>query len=261
MVPVNRKPKYSSSQLIQAFEAGQFELCYQPQYELSSGDFVGVEALLRWLHPDKGMIAPGEFIPLAEYTGLIVPLGRWVLEKACHQNRAWQEDGLPCIRMAVNIAAEQLKQDGFIEMVQASLTQSKLDPAYLELEITENVLLDDELVIQTIKKLKALGIQIALDDFGAGYANFTHLKKIPIDRVKIDQDYIAGISKEDRRETHIREVISIAIHLNFRVLAEGVETEAQKQFLLNENCHEVQGYYFSQPIDALQTARLLRQAK
>ncbi|MDX1901048.1 MAG: EAL domain-containing protein [Gammaproteobacteria bacterium] len=257
--------KFSLTQLSRAFERGQFELCYQPQYDLATGACTGVEALIRWKHPEKGLICPIDFIPLAENTGLIVPIGRWVLEKACSQNRAWQEDGLPCIRIAVNIAPEQLQHDDFIEMVQWSLAQSKLDPTYLELEISENALLDDEAVINRIHQLKALGIQVALDDFGIGYANLSHLEKLPIDRVKIDQEFVSSISQENHDEVdthlHIRAVISISMNLNFRVLAEGVETETQKQFLLNERCHEAQGYYFSHPIAADEVASLLRQSK
>jgi len=259
-MPGGRK-KYDNTQLQLAFDSGQLELFYQPQYDFLTLAYSAVEALIRWNHPDDGILNPSDFMPLAEETGLIIPIGKWVIEEACKQNRAWQDAKLPFVRVAVNITNQQLQHEDIVEVVQQALTQSGLHPSWLELEIVEDVFLDDQHTIEKIHQLKNLGIHIALDDFGAGCANLSHLKILPVDRVKIDRAYITNVPEDLAGQAHIREIITIAIKLNIRVLVEGVENEYQKQFLLQEKCHEAQGYYFSHPLPHYEFAELLRRLK
>lgn len=236
----------------------EFFLQYQPQYNVSTKQLLSVEALIRWNHPKKGVVAPHNFIPLAEETGLIIPIGEWVLRTACHQNKEWQNLGYSPIRVTVNITTHQFKQPNIVKMIQTILQESGLEPHYLELELTENVIINSIESANIISELKAIGIQIALDDFGTGYSGLNYLRKIPIDRVKIDQSFIQNIDVNRGDEVIIQAIIAMAENLNLEILAEGVETKQQLDFLQSQNCREVQGFYFSKPLSADEVKDLLR---
>lgn len=245
-------------QLRQAVTNNELFLCYQPQVDIKNGQIVAAEALLRWNHPKKGLLLPLDFIQLAEETGLIVPIGEWVLYQACAQNKAWQDAGLPPIRVAVNVTAQQFIHQNMVELVRKVLDYTKLDPQYLELELTENVILSNSEIIKAVVELKKIGITIAIDDFGTGYSSLSYLKKIPLDRLKIDSSFIQHIKSDTDDEVIIRAVIAIANNLNFKVLAEGVETEDQLNFLRTNACGDVQGFYFSKPLTVTELEYYLR---
>jgi diguanylate cyclase (GGDEF)-like protein len=236
------------TELSQAIEMGQFVLHYQPEFNLVTGVLEGAEALMRWQHPERGLIMPEEFISIAEETGLIVPMGEWVLRAACRQNKIWQESHLPQLRMAVNVAGLQFEHPGFVDLVKNILQDSGLSASYLELEITENVIIKNNKFVNIVHELKNLGTRIALDDFGSGYSNINYLRKLPIDRLKIDRTYIQNIRTNAQDEAIIRTVIAMANAFNLQVLAEGVETPDQLNFLKEAQCHEGQGFYFSKPL-------------
>jgi diguanylate cyclase (GGDEF)-like protein len=235
-------------ELRQAITHGEFFLCYQPQIDLQNDKLIAVEALLRWQHPQKGVLLPIDFIPLAEETGLIVQIGEWVMRTACAQNKAWQLAGFTPIRVAVNVTSQQFKQHNLIETVRTILQETNLDPKYLEIELTENVILSNREVIRVAVELKKLGVIIAIDDFGTGYTSLSYLHKIPLDRLKIDSSFIQHIQSSSDDEVIIRAVIAMAKNLNLEVLAEGVETVNQVNFLKKYNCDDVQGFYFSKPL-------------
>lgn len=236
------------TELRQAITHSELFLCYQPQVKLSTGDIVAVEALIRWQHPQKGLLLPMDFIPLAEETGLIIPMGEWVLRTACHQNKIWQESGLPPIRVAVNLANQQLKQPDLVETIESILKETGLKPQYLEIELTENVLINNIEVVNRIHELKEMGMQIALDDFGTGYTNINYLKQIPLDSLKIDKSLMDHIDSSRSDEVIMQAIIAMAGSLNFEVLAEGVETQKQLDCLKTVNCENIQGFYFSKPL-------------
>ncbi len=235
-------------QLRQALINNELFLLYQPQIDVKSGTISAVEALVRWNHPTKGVILPIDFIPLAEEAGLIVPIGEWVLRTACLQNKAWQDAGMPPIRVAVNITTQQLNQYNLVEIVKNILEETKLDPKYLELELTENSIISNISVIDTINTLKDLGLHIALDDFGTGYSSLSYLKNIHLDRLKIDKSFVQNILLNRGDEVIIQAIITMAHSLNLEVLAEGVETEQQLDFLNLNKCGDIQGFYFSKPL-------------
>lgn len=235
-------------ELRQAITRGEFFLCYQPQISLEKGKLEAVEALIRWQHPRKGVLLPIDFIPLAEETGLIIPIGEWVMRSACKQNKAWQDAGYPPIRIAVNVSIQQFKLGNIIETVRDILKETKLNPEYLEIELTENVILSNREVINIVTGLKKLGVIIAIDDFGTGYSSLSYLRKIPLDRLKIDGSFIQHIKSPTDDEVIIRAVIAMAKNLNLEVLAEGVETIDQLNFLKKHECGDVQGFYFSKPL-------------
>lgn len=238
-----------------ALDKGQFILHYQPQLEIESGRIIGVEALVRWQHPDKGMISPAEFIPVAEETGLIVPMGDWILRAACLQAKAWQEQGLPYVRMAVNLSARQFKDPLFSQRVLEILNETGLDPQYLELEVTESILVDGlESVSAVLQDFKRAGITIALDDFGTGYSSLSYLKRFPIDKLKIDQSFVRDVLKDINDASLVRAIIAMAQALGLRAIAEGVETQGQFDFLDAEGCDEIQGYHIGRPMPAEQVA-------
>ncbi len=245
------------TELRQALIKGEFFLCYQPQFDLNSEKLIAVEALLRWQHPKKGVLLPMDFIPLAEETGLIIPISEWVLRTACAQNKAWQELGLEPIRVAVNVTAQQFKLQNLTETVRRILEETKLEPQYLELELTENVLLSSPEIIKMVVELKKLNVSIAIDDFGTGYSSLSYLHKIPLDRLKIDASFIHHIQSAKDDEVIIRAVIAMAKNLNLEVLAEGVETLDQLNFLRKYKCEDVQGFYFSKPLMAEELKKLL----
>lgn len=244
-------------QIRQAIAREEFFLLYQPQMDINKDQLVAVEALIRWNHPEKGVILPIDFIPLAEETGLIIPIGEWVLKTACKQNKAWQKAGLPPIRVAVNITTQQLNQYNLVEFVKEVLNETQLDPCYLELELTENSIVSSTTAISTINTLKELGIHIALDDFGTGYSGLSYLKNLQLDRLKIDRSFVKNIQINRGDEVIIQAIITMAHSLNLEVLAEGVETEAQMDFLKNLKCGEIQGFYFNKPLSNVDLEKLL----
>lgn len=244
--------------LHQAIANNEFVLCYQPQVDLETESLVAVEALIRWNHPEHGLVSPSEFIPLAEETGLIVPLGEWVLRTACTQNKAWQNAGLPPIRVSVNVTAQQLHQYNFVKTLIDILEETKLSPQYLELELTEDTFINHPSLRNTILILKDLGIRIALDDFGTGYSSLTSLRDIPIDRLNIDKSFVQNIKIVQGDEIILQAIIAMAKNLNLEVLAEGVETEIQMNFLKSQKCGEIQGFYFSKALTPKELEQLLK---
>jgi diguanylate cyclase (GGDEF)-like protein len=241
-----------------ALERDEFILHYQPQVDLRSGRIVGMEALIRWQHPALGMVPPGRFIGLAEETGLIVPIGAWVLRTACAQIKAWQSAGLGFLRVSVNLSARQFYQRDLLESVGAVLAQSGLDPQYLEIELTESMVMTDvDSAVAILRGLKALGVQMSIDDFGTGYSSLSYLKRFPIDVLKIDQSFVRDITIDPDDAAIVTSIISLAHNLRLNVIAEGVETEAQLEYLRRHGCDEIQGYYFSRPVDAEAFAALV----
>jgi diguanylate cyclase (GGDEF)-like protein/PAS domain S-box-containing protein len=235
-------------ELRHALANDEFFLVYSPQLDLESEKLVAVEALLRWQHPNKGILLPIDFIPLAEETGLIVPLGEWMIRQACRQNREWQNAGISNIRIAVNIAAKQLQQQNITQVIKEILDETGLKPEYLELELTENVIINNASIVNTISELKNLGVTIVMDDFGTGYSNLSYLQKVPLDRLRIDRSFIQQIGSENDDEIIIRAVIAMAKSLHLEVLAEGVETKNQLEFLQKYDGGNVQGFYFGSPL-------------
>jgi diguanylate cyclase (GGDEF)-like protein/PAS domain S-box-containing protein len=246
----------------QALERGEFVLHYQPQIDVASGSIVGAEALIRWKHPEIGMVSPGRFIPVAEVSGLIGPIGEWVLREACRQNRAWQTDGLPPICIAVNISSVQFRGGNLEESVREVLAVTGLEPEWLELELTEGTVMSDaNATVDTLHRLSAMGIRLAIDDFGTGYSSLSYLKRFPIDRLKIDQSFVRDIVTDPDDWAIASAVISMGHSLRLDVIAEGVEHAEQLEMLRRQGCDEVQGYYFSVPLPAAEFAELLRQQK
>jgi diguanylate cyclase (GGDEF)-like protein len=237
--------------LRRALAHGEFEVHYQPKLSLKRGGITGVEALLRWKHPRQGLISPAVFIPLAENTGLIFPIGEWVLNEACRQAQAWRANGLPAMEIAVNVSAHQFNEGDLVQKVAGALARSGLDPQCLKLEITESLLMGDvESSIVTMKALTALGVKLAIDDFGTGYSSLSYLKRFPISELKIDRAFVKDLSEASQDAAIIRTIISLAHNLELTVVAEGVETMAQASFLRQAGCSEIQGFYFSRPIQA-----------
>lgn len=234
--------------LRRALERGELYLHYQPQIGLGDGRVVGAESLLRWQHPDLGVVSPGSFIPLAEETGLILPIGDWILVSACAQARVWQQAGVP-LRVAVNLSPRQFQQPRLAQRIEEILASSGLPPSYLELEITEGLLMQDtRQAIATLEDLRAMGVQLAIDDFGTGYSSLSYLKRLPVQRLKIDQSFVFGIPGDSDDTAIARTVIAMAHSLGLEVVAEGVETAAQLDFLATGRCDEAQGYYISRPV-------------
>ena len=248
------------SGLRRAIERGEFVLHYQPQVDIASGRVVGVEALLRWEHPEFGLVQPGRFIPVAEESGLIVPIGAWVIEEACRQAMVWRRAGLPDLVMAVNLSAAQFRRSGIEDTVAQALQRSGLVPALLELELTESILLQDvEQVLATVQRLKQLGVQLAIDDFGTGYSSLSYLKRFDIDKLKIDQSFIRDLASDPDDAAIVRAIIQMAHSLGLRAIAEGVETAQPLQQLRGFGCDEAQGYLYARPMPAAETERYLAQ--
>jgi EAL domain-containing protein (putative c-di-GMP-specific phosphodiesterase class I)/CheY-like chemotaxis protein len=248
--------------LRRALERDEFVLYYQPKVELQHGQVIGAEALIRWQHPLLGMVSPGDFIPLAEETGLIEPIGEWVIEHAVAQIKAWQNEGLPDIRLAVNLSARQFQQENLPKVVMQALRLHDVDAQYLELEVTESAVMQDpEKTVASLRELKKIGVHLALDDFGTGYSSLNYLKRFPIDTLKIDQSFVRDITTDPDDAAIALTVISLAHSLRRRVVAEGVETEAQLSFLRRHRCDEMQGYYFSRPLPADAFTSLLREGR
>ena len=242
-----------------ALERNEFVLHYQPQLDLSSGRIIGMEALLRWQRPGHGLVSPADFIPLAEETGLIVPIGAWVLHAACAQNKAWQAAGSPKIRMAVNLSPRQFKQQDVAAMVSRALDQSGLDAEWLELEITESCIMEQpEGSAEVLRELSGMGVGLAIDDFGTGYSSLNYLKRFPIDTLKIDQSFVRDITTDPDDAAIASAVIALAHSMRLAVIAEGVETPQQLEFLRERQCDRMQGYLFSRPVPAAGATQLLQ---
>lgn len=245
--------------LRQALKNHEFLVLYQPLVNSVTSRIIGVEALIRWAHPTKGLVSPADFIPLAEETGLIVPIGEWVLESACAQNKAWQELGLPPIRVTVNLSACQFSQKNLVDTVARVLEQSGLDPQLLELEITESALIGDmQEAATTLSRLKEMGVRIAIDDFGTGYSSLNYLKRFPPNTLKIDRSFVKDVTSNPEDAAIVAVIIDVARTLNLNVIAEGVETTQQLTFLRDRHCVEMQGFLFSKPIEPEEITRLLQ---
>lgn len=237
--------------LRKALDKQELEVFYQPQMGLENNQLIGMEALLRWNHPEKGMISPGDFIPLAEETGLIESIGEWVLRTACTQNKAWQESGYPPVCVSVNMSARQFRSRNVVELVGSILDETGLEGQYLELEITESIIMHDvESTIATFKNLKKMGVKLAIDDFGTGYSSLAYLKLFPIDHLKIDRSFVYNIDNDDNDAAIAASVVVLAHSMNLKVVAEGVETVEQLEILKKQGCDFVQGYFFSKPLSA-----------
>jgi EAL domain-containing protein (putative c-di-GMP-specific phosphodiesterase class I) len=242
-----------------ALERGEFLLHYQPKVEINTGRMVGMEALIRWQHPKLGLVFPEQFIPLAEETGLIVPIGEWALRAACSQNRAWQQQGMRPLRVAVNLSARQFTHDGLLESVVEVLRQTGLDPQFLELELTESTVMQNpEKTIKTLNAFRAMGIHLAIDDFGTGYSSLAYIKKFPIDSLKVDQSFIADIPGDENDVAITKAIIALAQSLKLKVVAEGVENAEQLGFLREHICDQMQGYYCSKPLPEHEFVEFLR---
>jgi diguanylate cyclase (GGDEF)-like protein len=245
-------------ELRQALEQEQLELYYQPQISLKSGELVGAEALIRWRHPERGLISPEKFIPVAEASGLIIQIGNWVMNEACRQAQAWCKEGLPPLRIAVNVSSRQFIEGDVFQQVSKALAKNQVRAEFLKLEITESMLMQDvEQSITTMTQLANIGVHIAIDDFGTGYSSLSYLGKFPINELKIDQSFVRNMTAHSSEAAIIQTIISLAHNLELSVIAEGVETAAQFNFLRDGGCDEIQGYYFSKPLLPHQLAALL----
>lgn len=249
--------------LRRALERQQFVLAYQPRVDLDSGRIVAAEALLRWRIPKRGTIAPQRFIALAEETGLIVPIGKWVLQTACAQNKAWQEEGLPPIGVSVNVSARQFRQQGnLVQTVAEVLRDTGLEARYLELELTESMVMHDApQLVAMLDQLKDLGVQIAVDDFGTGYSSLSYLKRFPVDRLKIDRSFVEHIASDPDDATIVRTIIALGHNLGLKVVAEGVESEEQLRFLRSNLCDEAQGFLLGRPVSSRHLRRMFTRLK
>jgi diguanylate cyclase (GGDEF)-like protein/PAS domain S-box-containing protein len=245
-----------------ALEREEFVLYYQPQVDLHTHEIVGVEALIRWQHPELGMVPPARFIALAEETGLIVPIGAWVIRTACRQNKAWQLAGLGHLRVAVNLSARQFAQHDLVESIAQALSEAGLAPEYLEIELTESLVMADvDRAICILRELKALGVKLSIDDFGTGYSSLSYLKRFPIDVLKIDRSFVNDITIDPDDAAIVVSIISLAHSLRLQVIAEGVETEPQLAYLRQHGCDQMQGYFFSRPVAADLFAQMRRDGK
>jgi len=247
------------SSLRRALERQEFLLHYQPKVNLDTGEITGVEALVRWQQPHRGLVPPAQFVPVAEDCGLILPIGRWVLREACRQARAWQDAGLPPLPVAVNVSAVEFRDKGFVESVRTILSDTGLEPRYLELELTEGVLMDDaESTASVLQELKTMGVHLAVDDFGTGYSSLSYLRQFPIDVLKIDRSFVNQISSDPDDSTIVSAIINMGKSLKHVVVAEGIETQLQRAYLQTQQCAQGQGYLFSRPLAAAQFAQLLQ---
>jgi diguanylate cyclase (GGDEF)-like protein/PAS domain S-box-containing protein len=250
------------SKLRRALEHGELSLHFQPQVDLRSNRVFGCEALLRWNQPELGTVSPAKFIPLAEETGLIVPIGEWALRTACLQNKAWQNAGLPAVTVAVNISARQFREKNLVNSVAKILAETVLDPKYLELEVTESAIMHDAPnVIAALQAFRDLGVKLSVDDFGTGYSSLSYLKRFPVDRLKIDQSFVRDITADTDNAAIAQAVVTLGHSMDLRVIAEGVETVEQLAFLRRNRCDEMQGYLFGKPMPAHEFGKLLESGR
>jgi len=248
-----------TNRLYRAMENNELMVYYQPQISYSLNKIVGLEALLRWYNPELGFIPPSTVIPIAETTGLIIPIGEWVLQTACRQNKILLDSGLADIRIAVNLSMQQLQSSKIVAQVENALLKTGLPPSHLELEITEGALMAEvDIILSNLNKLKDMGISISIDDFGTEYSSLNYLKKLPVDRIKIAMPFIHGISVSEKDEAITKAIIIMAANIGLKVIAEGVETEKQLNFLTQRMCDEVQGYYYYKPMPADELIRVLK---
>ncbi len=244
--------------LHRALERNEFSLFYQPKVDVESRSIVGVEALIRWQHPELGVVSPAEFIPVAEETGLIIPIGEWVLRTACAQIRAWLDGGVTPVPVAINLSAKQFHQQNICELVSAALRDYKVSANMLELEITESAAMQNaQATSATLHKLKAIGVSIAIDDFGTGYSSLSYLKRFPIDSLKIDRSFVTELPSNHDDASIAQAVITMGHALRLKIVAEGVETAQQLDFLAANACDEMQGYYFARPLPADRCTELI----
>jgi EAL domain-containing protein (putative c-di-GMP-specific phosphodiesterase class I) len=256
MYPEAEETMEIKNSLRKALERNEFLVHYQPQIDVMTGKMIGLEALIRWNHPKRGLIPPNRFIPIAEDTGLIVPIGERVLRIVCAQSRAWRQAGYAPIRIAVNLSARQFSEKDLAHTIKRIVDEHELSPSDLELEITENMAMKDEKQ-GILQELRDMGFTISIDDFGTQYSSLAYLKNLPIDRIKIDRSFVGGISRDNKDEAIIMAMLLIANRLNLAVIAEGVETHEQLTFLQDNHCHEIQGFIFHKPQPAEEIGRLL----
>ena len=249
------------SDLHNALTQNQFQLYYQPKVDTRTGEVRSAEALIRWLHPTRGIVSPAEFIPLAEECGLIGAIGAWVIREACRQTRAWQIDGVPTLRVSVNLSASQFADSGLVDSIRIALDDAGLQARYLEVELTESAVMSDpEKSIAILEQLSAMGVLVSVDDFGTGYSSMSYLRRFPIDKLKIDRVFINEIVSRPEDASIVRAIVSLAHSLRLKVVAEGVETPAQLDFLKTAGCDEYQGYHFSRPLPAAEFEHLIRES-
>lgn len=247
------------SDLRGALQKNELFLLYQPQSDIASGQLIGAEALLRWQHPKLGLIPPDKFIRIAENSGLIIPIGEWVLRTACTQSRKWHSEGLPAVPVAVNVSAVQFRQEGFLDLIRRVLRETGLPPEYLELELTESLIMSNaESIVSMLRQLKETGVKLSIDDFGTGYSSLSYLRHFPVYKLKVDRSFVREVTANADDAAITSTIISMAKSLNLKVIAEGVETEAQMRFLSRHRCDEVQGYYFSKPLSAADFSKFVR---
>jgi EAL domain-containing protein (putative c-di-GMP-specific phosphodiesterase class I) len=242
-----------------ALDKKELFLVYQPQMDMVTGKIIGLEVLLRWQQPQLGLVPPDKFIRIAENSGQIVRIGEWVLRTACSQSRKWQDEGLPAVTVAVNVSAVQFRQEDFCELIRRVLRETGLAPEYLELELTESLLLSSaDVTFSVLQKLKAMGLKLAIDDFGTGYSSFSYLRQFRVTKLKIDRSFVRDVAVNSDDAAITTAIISMGKSLNLKVIAEGVENEAQMTFLRAHHCDEIQGYYFSRPLAVDKVADKLR---
>ena len=259
---VSIKQIIQETSLRNALKCSEFEVYYQPQVELKTGKIVGAEALLRWNHPERGLVYPDEFIALAEEMGLIIPLGEWVLQTACKQTKLWQESGFFPLRIAVNLSGRQFNQKNIAERVKQILKETGLEPKYLELEVTESLVIQNEsAATKAMTEWRTLEIKIAVDDFGTGYSSLSYPKRFPFDIIKIDRSFICNITNDPKNAAITKAIIQMAHSLNMKVIAEGVETQAELDFLYQYECDEMQGYFFSKALPNHEFEELLKKGQ
>jgi EAL domain-containing protein (putative c-di-GMP-specific phosphodiesterase class I) len=248
--------------LRRALDRQQFLVYYQPQLDIRTGAIIGMEALIRWQHPERGLVQPAAFISLAEETGLIVPIGEWVLRTACVQNKAWQVAGFPPFRVTVNLSSSQFRQKTLIRTIGQALDDAGMDPRYLELELTEsNIMKDAETTITMLHELKSMGLRLSIDDFGTGYSSLSYLKRFPFDTVKVDRSFVKNVTTDPDNAAITTAIIAMAHSLNLEVIAEGVETKQELAFLSKQQCDGMQGYLFSPPVPPAQATQFLKEGK
>ena len=246
------------NKLHKALEREEFALRYQPQLDLRHGGISGMEALVCWNYPGQEPVSPLDFIPLAEETGLITPIGEWILRSACAQNKRWQDEGLPAQKVAVNISARQFYQYDIANLVGSVLESTGLDPCWLGVEITESVLMQDvEQTVKILHRLNDMGVQVTIDDFGTGYSSLSYLKQFPVQALKIDRSFITGIPEDHEDRAITAAIIAMAHALGIQVIAEGIEREEQRQFLATKGCDKIQGFLFSPPLSVDEFRALL----